>query len=59
MTVLTEEATLPQATARIFTLPPDVLAADEEAARLVARLQRKPVEDNEEPVRVAAFNSYI
>jgi hypothetical protein len=41
-------------------LAPDQLKANEDAARIVARLTRKGREDEPvEPVRVAAFNSYI
>jgi hypothetical protein len=51
-------ATVPQATTRLRSLPPQELAADPEAARLVARLLRKGGK-TAKPVRVAAFNSYI
>jgi hypothetical protein len=51
-------ATVPQATTRLRRMPPKELAADAEAARLVARLTRKGSKQSE-PVRVAAFNSYI
>jgi len=50
--------TVPKATSRIRSLPPQELTADAEAARLVARLTRKGGKESE-PVRVAAFNSYI
>jgi len=49
--------TVPKATDRLRHLPPQELAADAEAERLVARLTRQHAEA--EPVRVAAFNSYI
>lgn len=51
-------ATAPPATDRLRRLPPEELAADAEAARIVARFTRKNAEKSE-PVRVAAFNSYI
>jgi len=50
--------TVPKATDRLRNLPPHQLAADAEAERLVARLTRKGAKESE-PVRVAAFNSYI
>jgi hypothetical protein len=53
-----EAKEIPGATARIRSLPPEVLAVDGEAARLVARLTRKGAKESE-PVRVAAFNSFI
>jgi hypothetical protein len=43
--------------ARLRRMAPDKLAVDSEAARLVARLTR--AKTKVQPVRVAAFNSYI
>lgn len=42
---------------RLRTLPPEQLAADTEAARIVARLLRR--DTTVKPVKVAAFASYI
>lgn len=59
MTTKTEEAAeVPEATARLRVMAPEDLAADGDAARIVARLLRKGSEESE-PVRVAAFTSYI
>jgi len=56
--IVLEDTEVPGATARLHSLPAEELAADREAARIVARLIRKDGEESE-PVRVAAFNSYI
>ena len=57
MSVL-EDKEVPGATARLHGLAPEDLAADPEAARIVARLIQKDGAESA-PVRVAAFNSYI
>lgn len=43
---------------RLNVLPAEQLLADRDAARIVARLTRRSAQSSE-PVRVAAFNSYI
>lgn len=56
--VETLEEKIPGDTTRLRHLPPRVLAVDEDAVRLVARLTRQGGQETE-PVVVAAFNSYI
>lgn len=59
MDSLTQTATLEVADLRDLSL--DELGLDEQAARIAARLTRseKPDGEGSEPVRVAAFNSFI
>jgi hypothetical protein len=53
-----EESAMPGVPDGLRALAPAQLAADHDAARIVARLTRKGSVESE-PVRVAAFNSYI
>jgi hypothetical protein len=60
MNILEEADTpgTPDALAKLRKLTLDELATDSEASRIVARLTRKD-SNQSEPVRVAAFNSFI
>ncbi len=53
-----EELAIPGFTGDLRDLSPDQLKANDDAARIVGRLTRKGSAETE-PVRVAAFNSYI
>lgn len=53
-----DEADTSDSLADLHNLALDELAEDREAGRIVGRLTRKDT-DESEPVRVAAFNSFI
>jgi hypothetical protein len=56
--IVLKETEVPGATARLHDLAPEELAADQEAARIVARFVRKDGQESA-PIRVATFSSCI